>query len=91
MTLPDVVGILAERPHLELAGPLLSTRDERIFFSLDPKHLQTPELAIYHRGKFHRHGPRPDFSIAELLNAFSERDTDRILNVLRAAVEMTVR
>lgn len=91
MTLPDVVGILAERPHLELAGPLLSTRDERIFFSLDPKHLQTPELAIYHRGKFHRHGPRPDFSIAELLNAFSERDTDRILHVLRAAVEMTVR
>ncbi|MBL9005295.1 MAG: SAVED domain-containing protein [Myxococcales bacterium] len=91
MTLPEVINILAERPHLELAGPHLFTRDERVFFSLDPSQMRTPELAIYHCGKFHRDGARDDFRLSELLSAFAERDTDRILAVLRAAVDMTVR
>lgn len=91
MTLAEVTSILAERPHLELGGPRIFTRDERIFFSLDPNQMRTPELAIYHRGKFHRDGSRDDFSLSELLSAFAERDTDRILDVLRAAVDMTVR
>lgn len=91
MTLSEVVSILAERPHLELGGPRIFTRDERVFFSLDPSQMRTPELAIYHRGKFHRDGARDDFSLSELLSAFAERDTDRILAVLRAAVHMTVR
>jgi hypothetical protein len=91
MTLPEVTSILAERPHLELAGPRLCTRDERIFFSLDPSQMRTPELAIYHRGELHRDGARDDFRLSELLSAFAERDTNRILDVLRAAVDMTVR
>lgn len=91
MTLSEVVSILAERPHLELGGPRIFTRDERVFFSLDPSQMRTPELAIYHRGKFHRDGARDDFRLSELLSAFAERDTDRILAVLRAAVDMTVR
>lgn len=91
MTLLEAVRILAERPQLELAGPRLCTHDERLFFSLDPSQMRTPELAIYHRGKFHRDGARDDLSFAELLASFSERDTDRILSVLRAAVDMTVR
>jgi hypothetical protein len=91
MTLSEVVSILAERPHLELGGPRIFTRDERVFFSLDPSQMRTPELAIYHRGKFHRDGARDDFRLSDLLSAFAERDTDRILDVLRAAVDMTVR
>ena len=91
MTLPEVVGYLAERPHLELAGPLLFTRDQRIYFSLDPNQMRTPELAVYHHGKLYRHGARLDFPFSELLAAVSERDTDRILSVLRAAVELTAR
>lgn len=91
MTLAEATSILAERPHLELGGPRISTHDERVFFSLDPNQMRMPELAIYHRGKFHRDGARDDFSFSELLSAFAERDTDRILDVLRAAVHMTVR
>jgi hypothetical protein len=91
MTLSEVTSILAERPHLELAGPLLSARDERIFFSLDPNQMRMPELAVYHRGKFDRDGARHDLRLSALLTAFAERDTDRILDVLRAAVDMTAR
>ncbi|WNG16855.1 SAVED domain-containing protein [Cystobacter fuscus] len=90
-TLDAVLSVLAQRPSLELAGPSLRTQGERIFFDLDPKRMMTPELAVYHEGKLHRHGPRPGFSIDALLDGVRERDGAKILDSLRGAFEQTVR
>lgn len=90
-TLDDILGLLADKPILELAGPTLVTRDERIFFELDAKRVSVPELGIYHHGKLHRHGARLDFSITELIEGVRRRNGDMILRVLRAAFEQTVR
>ena len=90
-TLDTVLSILAHRPTIELAGPELCTREERIFFSLETSNLSVPELAIYHDGRFHRHGSRADFSIQKLLARFEARDSEGLVSDLRPAFEQTVR
>ncbi len=90
-TLDDVLAILAEKPILELAGPMIVTREERVFFELDAKRVSMPELGIYHNGELYRHGTRPDFPITELIDGARKRDGKTILRVLRAAFEQTVR
>jgi hypothetical protein len=90
-TLDAVLSVLAQCPTLELAGPKLQLHDERVFFVLEPGRVRTPELAVYHEGKLHRHGPRPDFSIDALLDGVRERDGAKILESLRGAFEPTVR
>lgn len=89
--LDEVLAILAEKPILELAGPMIVTRDQRVYFELDAKRVSVAELGIYHEGKLCRHGERSDFSIRELLEGVRRRDGEMIRNVLRAAFEQTVR
>ncbi|WP_224250140.1 SAVED domain-containing protein [Hyalangium gracile] len=90
-TLDTVLAILAQRPVIELAGPDVRTRSERIYFALDSAHMNVPELAIYHDGRLYRHGARFDFSIKELLAHVQKRESQKILDALRAAFEQTVR
>jgi hypothetical protein len=87
----EVLELLAQRPIIEIAGPTLMTLGERVFFGLDTSRMVTPELCVYHQGRLHRHGPRIDFPISALLEGFRERNASAILDVLRAAVEQTVR
>ncbi len=89
--LDDILALLADKPVLELAGPPIVARDERVFFELDHRRMGVPELAIYHRGKLHRHGSRLDFPITELLEGVRARDGHKILGVLRSTFEQTVR
>ena len=91
MTRDELFEVLAEKPILELAGPTIVTRDERVFFELDAKRVSVPELSIYHHGELYRHGARRDFSITELLDGVRQRNGEMILRVLRAAFEQTVR
>jgi hypothetical protein len=91
MTLQSVLALLAQRPILELAGPRVIARDERVFFNLEEARTHTPELAIYHRGRLHRHGSRLDLDIQALLDGVRARDGNRILEVLRAAVPQVAR
>jgi hypothetical protein len=84
-------SILAQRPILELAGPAVFARDERVYFALDTARMNVPELCIYHEGELHRLGARLDLSIVELLEGARQRDGERILEVLRSAFEHTVR
>jgi len=91
LKLDDVLEILAEKPILELAGPPVVARDERVFFELDKKRVTVPELAVYHNGALHRHGTRHDFWINGLLEGVRLRDRESILGALRAAFEQTVR
>jgi hypothetical protein len=91
MTLDAVLSLLAQRPTIELAGPTVLAHDERVFLALDAARMATPELAIYSQGRLYRHGERLDFSIAALLDGVRTRDGDKIIDVLRAAVEQTAR
>jgi hypothetical protein len=91
LSLDDVLAILAERPILELAGPKVMAHDDRVFFALDTAHVKMPELGVYHAGRLHRHGERPDFSITGLLQGVRDRKGARILDALRPAFDQTVR
>jgi hypothetical protein len=91
LSLDAALAILAERPIIELAGPKVTAHDDRVFFALDVARVDTPELAVYHRGCLSRHGMRYDFPIPDLLQGVRERDGDRILDALRAPFEQTVR
>lgn len=90
-TLDFILSLLAQHPVIELAGPRVLAHDERVFFALDAARVKVPELAIYHEGRLYRIGARADFSIHELLDGARMRDGNRILDVLRAAFEPTVR
>ncbi|MFY2561005.1 SAVED domain-containing protein [Corallococcus terminator] len=88
--LSTVLSILAHRPIIELAGPELRTRGERIFFSLEVSP-SIPELALYHEGQLHRVGSRTDFSITRLLEQFKAREAKGLMDALRPAFEQMVR
>ncbi|EPX64204.1 hypothetical protein D187_005338 [Cystobacter fuscus DSM 2262] len=90
-TLDFVLSLLAQRPIIEMAGPTVFARHERVFFALDTARVGIPELALYHEGKLYRHGARYDFSIDELLDGVRMRDGMQIREVLRSAFEQTVR
>jgi len=90
-TLEFILSLLAQRPILELAGPPVQTRIERVFFSLDSSRKNVLELAVYHQGRLYRHGERTDFSIQALLDGVRTRDRAKILIALRGAFEQTVR
>jgi len=91
IALDAILAILAQRPILELAGPEVVARGERVLFALDTRRVNLPELAIYHEGRLFRHGARIGFPIDALLEGVRSRDGRRILDVLRAAFEQTVR
>jgi len=89
--LATVLSILAERPIIELAGPHVHTRGERVYFALDGGIAHVAELAVYYGGRLYRHGTRLDFPISALIEGVRERDGKKIRAVLRGAAEQTVR
>ncbi len=91
MTLDAVLSLLAQRPTIELAGPMVLVHDERVFFALDEARMTTPELGIYFQGRISRYGVRVDFSISTLLDGVRRRDGDTIIKVLRGAADQTAR
>lgn len=91
LTLEGALALLAQRPFIELAGPTVVAHDERVYFQLDATHVVFPEIGIYHEGKLYRHGARIDFPIGALLEGVRTRDGEKILDVLRAVFEQTVR
>lgn len=91
MTLDAVLSLLAQRPTIELAGPMVLAHDERVFFALDEARMTTPELGIYFQGRIFRHGERLDFSIPALLDGVRRRDGAKIIEALRGAAEQTAR
>lgn len=84
MKLEQVLAVLSERPHVELAGPEIRTREERVYFLLD--RVKMPELAVYDRGQLHRLGERYGLKITDILDGVRKRDTQRICHALRGAV-----
>jgi hypothetical protein len=89
MTAAEVLQTLVERPQVELAGPEIKSRDERVYFMLD--RVTMPELAIYDRGQLNRYGERFGLKITDILDGIRRRDGSRISAALRGAVAQTRR
>ncbi|GAB4558613.1 MAG: hypothetical protein Tsb0020_03760 [Haliangiales bacterium] len=90
-TLIDVLDILVDRPVIELAGPAIITREQRIYLSFELPAPAVRELAVYDDGKLYRVGETGSLSIQELLDAVRGRNGAAIRDVLRAAAEQIIR
>jgi hypothetical protein len=88
----ETVGkVLADKPFIELAGPEIRTRDNRIWYLLEPRHTHVPEIAVYHRNRLHRFGAGPASPHMEVLEALRTRDGDRLRSALRGVFDLVVR
>ncbi len=74
---------LSTKPTVELAGPEIRARDERVWYRLDARHTVAPELAVYASNRLHRAGVGPATPHFEILEALRARNTDRLLSALR--------
>lgn len=89
--LSDVLRILAERPVLELAGPTIVAREERVFYALDPRRVVNPELAVLANNAIARFGQSPGVRLHELIEGFRARDGERVKDVLRGVFDQLPR
>jgi hypothetical protein len=86
----DPSAILSNRPLIELAGAEIRVRENRVWFLLDPYHLQAPEIAVYHSNKLYRFGDTPALPMAELIEALRRCDAKRVRAVLRGVFDLVV-
>lgn len=86
----DPSPILATRPLIELAGAEIRVRDNRVWYLLDPRHLQNPEVAVYRSNRLHRFGDGPSLPIDELLDALRRCEAARFRNALRGVFDQVV-
>lgn len=80
----DVTSVLADRPFIELAGPPVVTHDERVFFDLAPGRASDPEIAVLWGCAVQRFGSGRGTPVADLLDGFRTRRSERVLTVLRS-------
>lgn len=74
----EVMRILFERPMIELAGPRIATHRERIFFDLNPRHVESPEIMVLDGNRVRRYGNAPSTPVASILDGFRRRDSGLI-------------
>lgn len=86
----NVAKVLADKPFIELAGPEIRARDNRIWYLLDPRHTRTPEIAVYHRNRLHRFGAGPASPHVEVLEALRTRDGERLRSAVRGVFDLAV-
>jgi hypothetical protein len=83
-TVPEVAAVLAERSLIELAGPPVVPRDERVVFELAPGRIRDPEIAVLWGCAVQRFGSGRGTPVADILDGFRTRRSERILAGLRA-------
>lgn len=86
----DVWSVLAEKPNIELAGPQIRTRDNRIWYVLDPRHTTAPEISVYARGRIHRYGTGPASQHEEIIEALRASNGQRLRAALRGVFDLAV-
>jgi hypothetical protein len=86
----NVGKVLADKPFIELAGPEIRARDNRIWYLLEPRHTREPEVAVYHRNRLHRFGAGPASPHVEVLEALRTRDGERLRSALRGVFDLVV-
>lgn len=80
VSLQKVVEILLNKPVIDLAGPQIACRNERIFMTLEEGKLVTPEMGIYHEGKFARYEGTSVIKVFDGLNNF---DIEKMIEGLK--------
>ncbi len=89
--LRDVLRILSERPILELAGPAVVAREERVFYALDPRRVASPELGVLAGNAIARFGQSPGVRLGDLIEGFRARDGELVKDALRGAFDQLPR
>jgi hypothetical protein len=82
--LRSVLGVLANRPVIEIAGPKMTSGDNRVFYSLDPSTFDEPEIGLLHKQRFLRYGHGPGVRVKDILLGFRERDKAKIRDALKS-------
>lgn len=85
----DVLRILFDRPMIELAGPRVAAHRERVYFDLDPRHVESPEIMVLYGTRARRFGDGPATAITALLEGFRRRDSARIRDGLQGVFDQT--
>lgn len=83
-TLEDVLGVLAEKPLIEIAGPRVISYDGRSIYLLDERHFDEPELAVLVGLRLHRHGQAPGSRVRDILKGFRDRNDHTIIAAMRS-------
>ena len=83
----DVVRMLLDRPRLELAGPPVVARRERVYFDLDPKRADSPELMVLDGNRARRFASGPGTPVTNILEGFRRRDSALIRDALQGVFD----
>lgn len=83
----SVWSVLADKPSLELAGPSIRVHDDRVWYMLDARFVQAPELAVYYENRLWRFPTGPASPHHEILEGLRTRDADRLRGALRGVCE----
>lgn len=86
----EVASMLAAKPMIELAGPEIRARDNRVWYLLDAPRTHTPEVAVYRDHRLHRFPAGPSSQHEEILEALRTRDGDRMRRALRGVFDLVV-
>jgi hypothetical protein len=87
----QVFPILAEQPVLELAGPRLRTRGERVWYSLDAREVTNLEICVLHKSALHRHATGPASDLSLVLDGFRSRNGELVKEGLRGIFAQAMR
>jgi hypothetical protein len=87
----SVFAILADQPAIELAGPRLHARGERIWYSLDGRDVRNLELCVLDKSALHRHASGPATDLSQVLDGFRARNGELVKEGLRGIFAQIVR
>jgi hypothetical protein len=87
-TLDEIVSVLLAKPLLEIAGPAVRTRGERVVYDLDSRHHVDLEIALVKPDqRLIRVGSGPASKVADILTGFRGRDGERIAQALKSVFD----
>ncbi len=82
--LKSALMVLAARPVIEIAGPRVETRENRVLYLLDPVRFDRPELGLFYKSRIMRYGDGPGSRVRDMLIGFRDRDRAKIRESLKS-------
>jgi hypothetical protein len=87
-TIDEVLAVLAEKPTVDLIGPSVRVRDDRLVANLDGRSGGIHELVLLdQRGNLRRIGDTNAVSVVQLAFAMGQHDAATVRAVLRGILE----
>ena len=75
---------------IELAGPEIRARENRVWYLLDAPRTHAPDLALYRERRLHRYSTGPSSPHEEILEGLRTRKGDRLRAGLRGVFDLVV-